>query len=171
MGTLSALARAAPLSAQAQTPMLAPVGTAAVALPMHETARMLQTPLPPPQYPASRSSPPRMRATSRFSPLTRPYAGPLSQFGLPLGFLPKCVPSCHPIDTLRVKDMAIPLAAVAANSQRMRRARYRQVSRNLERRRRNFPDPPESPRLPRGTLGIGADEIVRLTEDLLGVTA
>lgn len=36
----------------------------------------------------------------------------LSLFGLPPGFLPKSVPTCHPFGTLRIADMAIPLAAV-----------------------------------------------------------
>lgn len=36
----------------------------------------------------------------------------LALFGLPQGFLPKSVPTCHPYGTLRLGDMAIPLAAV-----------------------------------------------------------
>jgi len=36
----------------------------------------------------------------------------LALFGLPQGFLPKSVPTCHPYGTLRVEDLAIPLAAV-----------------------------------------------------------
>ena len=33
-------------------------------------------------------------------------------YGLPEGFLPKSVPTCHPFGTMRVDDVAIPLAAV-----------------------------------------------------------
>jgi glycerol kinase len=36
----------------------------------------------------------------------------LALFGLPPGFLPKCVPTCHPFGTLRIGDTAIPLVAV-----------------------------------------------------------
>ncbi len=36
----------------------------------------------------------------------------LALFGLPPGFLPKSVPTCHPYGTLRVEGTAIPLAAV-----------------------------------------------------------
>ena len=36
----------------------------------------------------------------------------LALFGLPSGFLPKSVPTCHPYGTLRVGDAAIPLVAV-----------------------------------------------------------
>ncbi len=36
----------------------------------------------------------------------------LSLFGLPQGFLPRSVPTCHPFGTLRVGDTAIPLVAV-----------------------------------------------------------
>ena len=36
----------------------------------------------------------------------------LALFGLPAGFLPKSVPTCHPFGTLRVGDTAIPLVAV-----------------------------------------------------------
>jgi len=36
----------------------------------------------------------------------------LSLFGLPQGFLPKSVPTCYPFGTLRVGDLAFPLAAV-----------------------------------------------------------
>ena len=36
----------------------------------------------------------------------------LALFGLPPGFLPKSVPTCHPFGTLRLGDTAIPLAAV-----------------------------------------------------------
>jgi glycerol kinase len=38
--------------------------------------------------------------------------GLLELFGLPQGFLPKSVPTCHAFGTLRVGDAAIPLAAV-----------------------------------------------------------
>lgn len=33
-------------------------------------------------------------------------------FGLPAGFLPKCVPTCHPFGTMRVGDLSVPLVAV-----------------------------------------------------------
>ncbi|HEY5291461.1 MAG TPA: FGGY family carbohydrate kinase, partial [Burkholderiales bacterium] len=36
----------------------------------------------------------------------------LALFGLPQGYLPKSVPTCHPFGTLRIGDMAIPLAAL-----------------------------------------------------------
>ena len=36
----------------------------------------------------------------------------LKRFGLPQGFLPESVPTCHPFGTLRVGDTAIPLTAV-----------------------------------------------------------
>ena len=36
----------------------------------------------------------------------------LALFGLPQGFLPKSVPTCHPYGTLRLGDCAIPLAAL-----------------------------------------------------------
>ena len=36
----------------------------------------------------------------------------LALFGLPQGFLPRSVPTCHPYGTLRLGDCAIPLAAV-----------------------------------------------------------
>jgi glycerol kinase len=36
----------------------------------------------------------------------------LSLFGLPQGFLPKSVPTCHPFGTLRLGDTAIPLTAI-----------------------------------------------------------
>jgi glycerol kinase len=36
----------------------------------------------------------------------------LALFGLPEGFLPKSVPTCHPYGTMRVGDVSIPLVAV-----------------------------------------------------------